>query len=651
MSLLKFISLKASNKNSDKGPRTAAVLTFAADVINSLVKELTQNSLDARKKKNDELIINVRSVDIDIKNIPNFGQFLAIFQQMKSYWNSKSNQYTVFFETASKAITKNKIKTFVFEDFNTSGLNGNDKGGTFQTCVNSENVSEKNSSDSLGNHGIGKNSVFGLSAIQTVFYSSLNQKKEYKFKGISKLGTYLDVRGVKREEIIQYGSSVSEDEVLLIDDNNIIPEVFRRTEAGLSQFVLGVELEDGWKDNIKKSFITNYWFLFENKKLSVIVNGEKLNHDNYLEVAINLFSDDTAKDNPLPYITAYKERKIVKEKEIYKIGKVKLFLLEAENDEFFPNRIVFLRDGMKIKTDPLGVGGIPTKIVGVIYCENQIGNSILGAMEPHAHDNFHPQLVKSKSSSLNVTPDEASRILKEIDDFKKDSIKEIKDKYTTGAEIVPLVDDLFKSILGGTSSNGNKAITNDESFKRTISNIEIVCKFDSLSKTTLIDKNKNEQINNGDGDGSGIGKGKGGKGVHGNGKSSKGEKGGSAESQIKTKVPSRNTITSRFFKIENESIDGIDFYGLALRSDMGNENFSVVVSQQGDSKSGSMSSKLIKVVNSNDEEIDFDQVLASDGELSGYRLKNLRTIDGLASFYKLKFEAKMDLALKINNNI
>jgi len=154
----------------------------------------------------------------------------------------------------------------------------------------------------------------------------------------------------------------------------------------------------------------------------------------------------------------------------------------------------------------------------------------------------------------------------------------------------------------------------------------------------LIDKNKNEQINNGDGEGSGIGKGKGGKGIHGNGKSSKGEKGGSAESLEKTKVPSRNSITSRFFKIESESIDGLDYYGLALRSDAVNENFSVVVTQQGDSKSGVMSSKLINVLN-------------SDGELLGYRIKNLRTIQGSASFYKLKFEAKMNLALKINNNL
>jgi hypothetical protein len=655
MPQLNFQTFKSNDINSDIGPRTAAVLTFSDDINNSVVKELTQNSLDARRTKGGELIIKIKLVDIDINAIPNFSSFLEIFKQMKDYWNNKSPQYSTFFKTAEKSISTKKIKTFVFEDFETNGLNGNDKEGTFQSCVNSDNVSTKDSQDSLGNHGIGKNSVFGLTPIQTVFYSSLNSIGEFKFKGISKLGTYVDVAGIKKAEKIYYGDCVSESEVLLINDNNYIPEVFRRTSAGLSQFVLGVDIGDEWKENIKKAFISNYWFLFENKKLKVVIGDFELSFENYREEAEKLFNEsDTIKDtNPLPYIKAYKTSLICKEKNIFKIGNVKLYLLEAEDDEVFPNRVVFLRDGMRIKSDALGVGGLPTKIAGVMFCEDQIGNSILGAMEPHAHDKFSPELVKSKKLTFDLSVDEARKILKEIDDFRKEIIREIKEKYTTGTETVSAVDELFKSIINGLNANGANSISDNESYKRMISKIEFVCNFDSSNKSLLIDKTKKVDINQGVGDGPGSGKGKGGKGIHGGGKNSQGQKGGAGDSKQKTKTSVANNIKSRFYKIETESDNDINTYTMVLRSDTSVDNFEIVITQHGDSNrtQGQMSSRLINIIDRFGQQVDFSEVKNKEDDLVGYRLKNLSIINNAPSIYKLKLEEKMNSALKININL
>ena len=42
-------------------------------------------------------------------------------------------------------------------------------------------------------------------------------------------------------------------------------------------------------------------------------------------------------------------------------------------------------------------------VAGVVFCDNPIGNTILGAMEPHAHDKFIPELVEKKQVSNVAT--------------------------------------------------------------------------------------------------------------------------------------------------------------------------------------------------------------------------------------------------------
>ena len=67
-----FYSSKASDEFSDKGPREAAVLTFSGDSSDSIVKELTQNSLDARVDRRGNLKIKISFKEVPKTSIPNF---------------------------------------------------------------------------------------------------------------------------------------------------------------------------------------------------------------------------------------------------------------------------------------------------------------------------------------------------------------------------------------------------------------------------------------------------------------------------------------------------------------------------------------------------------------------------------------------------
>jgi len=58
------------NERGDNGASNAAILTFNKDVIDSLIKELTQNSIDAKIDKNQVLRLRVRVLDIEKSEIP-----------------------------------------------------------------------------------------------------------------------------------------------------------------------------------------------------------------------------------------------------------------------------------------------------------------------------------------------------------------------------------------------------------------------------------------------------------------------------------------------------------------------------------------------------------------------------------------------------
>jgi len=643
MAELNFYSHKESDLNADNGPRTAAVLTFSGDTNDSFVKELTQNSLDARVDRDGKLKIKVSFKKILKTSIPNFNQFEIKLGQMEKYWNDKGRQYNKFFETSRKSIKGNEVNILVFDDSLTKGLTGDDSHGTFKNCVNDENVSGKDHSDSLGNHGIGKNSIFGYSGIHTVFYSSLNESGEYKFKGVSKLGSYKDENDILRTERIYYGA-VEKESVGLIDNQTEIPECFRRKENGLSQFVIGAETNDNWAANIKKAFISNYWFLFENGKLEVEVDDDILNHDNYEAEAEIIFTNIHDRENPLQYIKAYKKG-LEKSENIFKIGKVKLFIIEAEENDKFYNKITFLRSGMKIKLDNLEMSGLPLNIAGVMFCDNVFGNTILGAMEPHAHNDFKPELV-AKKEIRDVSVEDAKRILKEIKNFKKKVLSELLNKYTQESESIDVVDNIFQSILGNGKGSGlGKTIKSlEETFNRKSYKVDYDGEFSSNSRNGLTDNLSD--VDYGDGNGPGVGTGDGGKGIHG-GKGKKNGKGGGANNlSKKVKGINNKNISARFFISEVKP--QLNIYKLILRADEDISSFNVIIGQHGDSgKKKSAMSSTLSSVKQGVKEIKFYQILDKKEEIIGYKLQNLSIKNGDPSVYEIQMNEKSASALKI----
>lgn len=646
MGNLKFYAHKKNDVNSNIGPANAAVLTFSGNGDDSMVKELTQNSIDATQEDDfgnkKKLRISIKQQKIKKTSIPDFKNFEKMLASMKKTWVTKpDDQYAKFFQGIENHLKKDKINMLVFEDFNTDGLQGNDsEKNTFKNCVNDENVSGKKAAYSLGGHGIGKNSVFGYSAIRTVFYSSLNMAGEYKFKGVTKLGTFT-YNGEFKDNRIYYGD-YNNGNLSLVSDINQIPKPFRRTEPGLSQFVLFTEDASNFVDNIKKSFLEKYWLKFEKDEIEVSINGEQLDNSNFYEECLRLYGGDFihTEATPLQYIETYRSGAPVVKK-IHKIGKVKLYLKEADESDKFHDKILFLRDGMMIKTYNKGVGGLPKKICGVMYCEDNTGNAILGAMEPPAHDKFIPDIlddktVKDKKGNY-PTVDDGNKILKEIVKFIKEEVEKLKQKYIADVSNIDFVDALFAGVLSSTSGGGEgkDSPSDEEKFNKIYltKNQFFKLNFSSKEKNSVVYNNENINIGFDNDDGVGGGNSNNG-GGNGNGRGlipGAGTGGGK-----KINGSNRPPIRARFFLKEAGNTNK---YNMVLRSQTDLHDLKIEIGQYSDSKKVNILNGSLISAECNGQQY----------SVSGNKIKNINLEKGISKHFTIEIKEKFTSALALKN--
>lgn len=626
-----FNSFSKADPN-DNGLNNAAILTFSKDVLDALVKELTQNSIDALVNRSSKLKIRIRMEPVPKKEIPNIEQVDSILDKMIVYWD-KQKDFVNFFNSAKQILQSDYLHTFIFEDFNTKGLKGDCKSGTFKSLVVDEGVSDKDHKNSLGGFGIGKNAFFAFTGLQTVFYSSFNEEGS-KFMGVTKLAEYNDEVGSKRNNRIYYGKwnkDLPNDtkDLEYITDEELIPTCFRRYENGLSSFALGVPQSTDWQIHTKQALIRNYWFLFEKDLLEAEVDGETIKKSNYFDEAEKIFVDDKT---IMSFIKTFKEPHIVEKNEIIHINNINILLREASPDDSFdyPNRIVIIRDGMMIKDVPPQVGGLPNNISGIIYCDDPEGNEILGKMEPPAHNDFVPYLLPKKSM---LTENDGKLILKQIDEAKRNCVKKIKDKYNEPSSSVAMIDELISGLsdsLSKGSGQGKSVISKDESFYTIKKEKDFELKIDISAKTAAIsdiEDGKQKKVNKNTSGGSG-GNGRGGSGGDGIGNKRKLKK--SNQFEIKT---------SFYF---SKSTGKINFYKMIVHTEKDILETNISFTQYGDNGASSMSS-ILKSVKDNISSYKFRR---ND---NGYVIEGLNLKKNIKNVFDLEFEETEQSAFKFNN--
>ena len=612
----------------DNGLNNASILTFSKDVINALIKELAQNSIDAKNLTAKKVKVKVNLFEIEKTAIEGFDGLQEIFKNMIDYWKARNqSDFVKFFESAFDLTQKNKINVFAFEDFNTYGLEGDDNSGSFKNLIFDEGVSDNKPDNALGGFGIGKNSFFALTNLQTVFYSSKNEKEGYKFFGVSKLAEFVDSNGQRRNSRIYYGDWNSGKAKAVIEPERI-PNAFKREENGLSSFALGVEHNPDWKNLVIKAFIKNYWFLFEKDEIEAEIGDTTLNKDNYWDHANDVFEAD---DAILAFIETYKKPQFDEEYDIHEIGKIRILLSEepAGSSINYPDKIVFFRNGMMIKEYDLGkLRNLPNNIAGIIYCDNSDGNKILSMMEPPAHDDFQSFYLPKKHPTL--TEQDGKTIIRQIENAKTESVKKIKLMYSQPTKNVAFVDELLSGLSvsnGVGNSVGTNTSSKDETFYIGKKEGEKTIAISSSSPNIVFSDSDDPTY-----------------------------KPGTAETdnpdfkhidpkpsikkrKIRPKKPNSIERAKVYFSHEES---GFNYYNLIITTVSNIDQGSIKLTQHGDSPSKALTTDLIQVSNSSSSFKFLNH--GSHYEIFGLTLKA-----GLSNVFQLKFKENFKSAFKILN--
>lgn len=172
-----------------RGVSDAGIETFTGTEIQSLAREICQNSLDAAiEGKNATVRVEFEQYRISSSDIPGYEQYASKIKKAYDYWSKKNSEKTI--KVLAKALNSIKQQTTIvlrISDFNTTGLShpyeDSDEGWNALTKLDG---GATKTGDKAGAFGIGKNAPFTNSNYRLVFYRTLNEAQETAAQGMSR---------------------------------------------------------------------------------------------------------------------------------------------------------------------------------------------------------------------------------------------------------------------------------------------------------------------------------------------------------------------------------------------------------------------------------------------------------------------------------
>lgn len=419
MNKWRFVSNQNSNFN---GINDAGIETFSADSLNSLVREVIQNSLDAQKDNNKPVEVKFEVNELKHDDFPGIADLRNIFEScVKS--NEEEEDAVAFFENAIE-ISRGKIKYLRASDYNTTGLIGADTGekGSVWSRLIKESGSSNKAKTSGGSFGIGKAAPFAASGLRTVFYSSLDEKGVKSYIGVAKLISYFD------EQIESWttgtGYFSNSEELNAILGSEIFGQDSLREESGTDIYVMGYLEDDNTNEQIIKSVLINFLVSIWKGKLIVHVNGNVIDRNN-LDSHISILNSYESKE--IKETISYYKLLMEKDETVHVIklnskeygskygfedSSCVLYLMEGVD---LNSRIMMTRKaGMKLFNQS-NISGI-IDFTGILMIEGEKMNNAFKEMEVPSHDSWQPGRCKNKK--------EAEKIYKELRDYMRLKVKE-----------------------------------------------------------------------------------------------------------------------------------------------------------------------------------------------------------------------------------
>lgn len=404
-------SFPENNGGEERGLNNAGIETFSGRKMESLAREIIQNSLDAREDNNKPVKVSFDLIQTSKTDIPQIRDYELIFSRCHDYWE-KNEKANAFFSTALQMLQQEHIPMLKISDYNTSGLTGAqlDRGGHFHSLIKSEGVSNKQGGKG-GSFGIGKNAPFATSAFRTVYYSTYDIEGVKAVQGVAKLVTHYSKENKTTQGTGYFGKLEGNKPILELEQFPNFIQNLNRTEHGTDIFVLGFCEDESWEVTVLRNIIENFLFAIFKGDLEVSIGNLKVNADT-LEAYIMEYLLNEKGYDAFYYYQSIKNGLHFKEN-FPKLGEVELYLIFKENA---PKKIAMMRTtGMIIER--YNPRSVPKEYAAVFVGNGDRVNDILRRMENPEHTAWEPDRIDNKKQRT-----EARQILKSLKNWIRETI-------------------------------------------------------------------------------------------------------------------------------------------------------------------------------------------------------------------------------------
>ncbi len=390
--------------------------------INDLVREICQNSLDAKR---DGATGPVRVV-FELKHIPAkkfkaFQDFDKCIEGCKEYWGDNMDErLSNFLIEAESMLSKETIPLLIASDYNTTGLIGSkskDYNSPWEALAGADGVCAKNDPTSGGSFGIGKNAPFASSSLSMVFYNTYALDGEKAFIGVAKIATLFDEDKRPTQRVGQYQKNDDVNEKwtpIFQEDSDVFRDVFIRDELGTDIIIAGFNQEENWLDNMAKAAAKNFFVAIAEDKLIVELkdaNTHEIINSSNIEQVITAYAGESSMTVTSQLFAAYTNPDYHKHLCIIEEGDAEIFI---KSDSNFRRNIAHFRDtGMFIYPRRRQ---IMQRYAAVFIVRGENLSKLLRATEPPRHDKWDHKLITGTTPNARKKRANARKYIKKIED-------------------------------------------------------------------------------------------------------------------------------------------------------------------------------------------------------------------------------------------
>lgn len=255
----------------------AGLYTFEHAGEGGWIRELLQNSLDARANCDDpvEIEINAQQIASGVIDAKGLRKTFSRCQKHRERLGKVSS----LFDQAADTLDQPKITAICYSESNTTGARVSD--GTWLALTRSEGISGNKNAAAMGSYGIGKNAGVAASPLHAVVYSTRYYEEEegivQRAVGRAILVSHESEDGQLKQPFGWLGTSNDTGQRGSDLSGDDIPESLRRRTTGLSIWILGRSLDQRTSERLAHEVAVHYFPAVHAGALAVQIGTKKVN--------------------------------------------------------------------------------------------------------------------------------------------------------------------------------------------------------------------------------------------------------------------------------------------------------------------------------------------------------------------------------------